>query len=459
MPRPPTPEEADELFREKFQKVQSPIKAPLDDGTLQEISRLVFQDDRWPTAQRQLAMKDLGREQALKMLQEGARLYGFWPNLAQETLEALVSQVMEEETTSRGLQQWMESNPIKSDLGCIVPKPQKDTKSASSQSFKSGRSGFSGPKMEATDTFATSRWSAEETTGVEVLRFIPAEKLPKAATILIQPTSGLPDWKGHMVSPNYFRVINASIHIIVFLGCAAYAMDLVTNKYPQASLMFSWPIFFARLGGMACAVWTALLFLSMSRSILTIASRFLPRRGRSFWFTFLDCHKDLHIEAGKALVFYSGVHIVGHCIGTVPGMLQKDVAELNEMLGCAQEDPPYIAEWDLSIFHWPQCPMTEADKPMTFTEALFMTMPGLTGFFLVLVLVAIAITSRHKFRAQSFEFFWKLHNVAIFLWPILLFLHGSQGWIGIGIPLVIVVSGLPIVLYALTRVARMLRWC
>lgn len=34
--------------------------------------------------------------------------------------------------------------------------------------------------MEATDTFATSRWSAEETTGVEVLRFIPAEKLPKA---------------------------------------------------------------------------------------------------------------------------------------------------------------------------------------------------------------------------------------------------------------------------------------
>ena len=33
-----------------------------------------------------------------------------------------------------------------------------------------------------------------------------------------------------MVSPNYFRVINASIHIIVFLGCAAYAMDLVTNK-------------------------------------------------------------------------------------------------------------------------------------------------------------------------------------------------------------------------------------
>ena len=28
---------------------------------------------------------------------------------------------------------------------------------------------------------------------------------------------------------------------------------------------------------------------------------------------------------------------MGHCIGTVPGMLQKDVAELNAMLGCAQD--------------------------------------------------------------------------------------------------------------------------
>lgn len=54
--------------------------------------------------------------------------------------------------------------------------------------------------------------------------------------------------------------------------------------------------------------------------------------------------------------------------------------------------------WKVAIMSRPQ-----ADKPMTFTEALFMTMPGLTGFFLVLVLVAIAITSRHKFRAQSFD--------------------------------------------------------
>ena len=38
-----------------------------------------------------------------------------------------------------------------------------------------------------------------------------------------------------MVSPNYFRVINASIHVVVFVGCAAYALDLVTNKGPSGN--------------------------------------------------------------------------------------------------------------------------------------------------------------------------------------------------------------------------------
>ena len=132
-----------------------------------------------------------------------------------------------------------------------------------------------------------------------------------------------------------------------------------------------------------------------------------------------------------------------------------------------QEDPPYLLHWDLSIFHWPSCPLKEAwllgcllnpswvektcatrglmctqvssvffpwgwskniqnvqgpqyisippghfrvsarptnrwpsQKPSS--EALFLTMPGLTGFFLVVVLAVVAVTSRHKFRARSF---------------------------------------------------------
>eukprot|EP00439_Symbiodinium_sp_Y106_P041767 s3994_g5.t1 len=102
--------------------------------------------------------------------------------------------------------------------------------------------------------------------------------------------------------------------------------------------------------------------------------------------------------------------------------------------------------------------MTDEEKPMNFTEALFLTLPGLTGFLLILVLGVVAWTSRHRFRAARFEMFWNLHNVAIVSWPILLFFHGSQGWIGIGIPLVVVVVSLPILAYAFSRVARLLRY-
>mmetsp|Transcript_18909 Transcript_18909/g.43975 ORF Transcript_18909/g.43975 Transcript_18909/m.43975 type:complete len:955 (+) Transcript_18909:90-2954(+) len=268
----------------------------------------------------------------------------------------------------------------------------------------------------------------------------------------------VPDWKGHFASPDYVRFIRALFHGTILIISAAYALDVVSNKYTDAMDMFSWPIFFARLGGMACALWTAILFLSMSRTLHTFLARLLPKTGRNFWFTFLDSHKDIHIMAGKALMIYAGIHVLAHSIGTVPGILQKDVEELNELLGCAQADPPYVAEWDLSFLHWPRCPLRESDVPRTFTEALFLTMPGLTGVLLVLVLLGVGYTSSSRFRAQSFDWFWTFHNFMICAWPLLLFLHGSQGWIGVGIPLVILAVLIPIFFYLSSRIARVLRY-
>ena len=45
---------------------------------------------------------------------------------------------------------------------------------------------------------------------------------------------------------------------------------------------------------------------------------------------------------------------------------------------------------------------------MNFTEALFLTMPGFTGFLLVLVLGLLFLTSLQKFRSERFEAgFWQ----------------------------------------------------
>ncbi|CAJ1351929.1 unnamed protein product [Effrenium voratum] len=428
-----------------------PEASELEAKALQRIGHF---DDRWERAVAELRKEPgWGLAGALQLLRAGAEAYGFW-SLSDEVLRGLAGQLVGEECLSLGLQQWLQeqsprprpSNVSAPDISGVVPKSETEESEVPMT-------------VRRMTTIATSRFggSAEtcaETDGIDTQRFA-LQNLTKAHT---KPGQMLPDWRAHFVSPNYFLRVNLGMQTLVFVASAAYALDLVLNKYPKAMEMFSWPIFFARLGGMGCAICTALLFLSMSRAVLSGLSRCLPRSNRTFWFTFLDSQKDLHIEAGKALVFYSVLHVVGHCIGTVPGILQKSAEELNALLGCAQEDPPYMAAWDLSFLHWPHCPLTEADKPMNFTEALFLTMPGVTGAVLCVLLGVVGLSSRSRFRAQHFDAFWNLHNFTIALWPPLLFLHGSQGWIGVGMPLVVVVAALPMACYALSRLGRLLRY-
>ncbi|CAE7536273.1 noxC [Symbiodinium natans] len=433
--------------------------APLDEATLDKIEGLVFKDDRWERALKHLnAEPGWGKEAATQLLRRGAETFGFW-QLPDEALNGLVGQLLQAAPKpSTGIRQWTQEWAKGQSMGdlepagplnCVVPVDSYRTAATSMTDNE--------PRVHVSRTIATSRFSHTPTSdgiGIETDRFATNRVLRGSKTKMLD----LPDWTGHFINTSYLRMISYGLHLLVFLSCLGYASDLITNKYPNAVTLFSWPIFFARLGGMACAIYSALLFLSMSRGLLSLLSRCLPKHGRNLWFTFLDSHKDLHIECGKALVFYSALHTVGHCIGTVPGVLQKSAEELNALLGCAQEDPPYVMHLDLSIFHWPRCPLLASEKPMNFTEALFLTLPGLTGFLLILVLGVVAWTSRHRYRAARFEVFWNLHNVAIVSWPVLLFFHGSQGWIGIGVPLVLVVVSLPILFYAVSRIARLLRY-
>lgn len=395
---------------------------------------MVFQDHRLEEALQLLRGREgWGRSAAKEVLLQGAKSLGFW-RLPDESLGSLVDQLLGAKPgPSYALQQWAAE--------------WTDTTVA-----RNGKS----------DNSLAARLNSKDIAGsVETHRFAPEVDMDvdmsNAPRSFQKPHSIVPDWRGHFVSPNYFRCWNIGIHFVVFGLSAAYASDLVIDKYPDAVKLFSWPIWFARLGGMATSIWSALLFLTTSRAMLSSTSRCLPKWA-SVLITFLDSHKDFHIEAGKALCLYSSIHVTGHTIGTVPGVMQKSVAELNRLLGCAQDDPPWLVDLDLSQLYWPMCPLTEENKPKTFTEALFLTVPGVTGAVLTGMLALIAFTSRQSFRSKHFECFWNLHNVAIFTWPIILFFHGSQGWVGVGIPLVVIVSALPITTYAIGRIARLLRY-
>jgi ferredoxin-NADP reductase len=77
---------------------------------------------------------------------------------------------------------------------------------------------------------------------------------------------------------------------------------------------------------------------------------------------------------------------------------------------------------------------------------------------LSLVLAGVAYTGKQKGRKENFDRFIYLHNVLVIIWPILLFLHGSQGWIGVGFPLVVFTSTIPVLAYAFDRTTRALRY-
>jgi len=247
------------------------------------------------------------------------------------------------------------------------------------------------------------------------------------------------------------------LHVLVFGIGLAYAFKVVLDMYPEAIDNFGWPVFFARMGGMMAACWTGIMYWTMARGFLSELYAFT--RGTSVLVAPLDGHRDLHVMSGMALCATAVEHTVAHMIGTVPGIMKaKDASELNAVIGCANKATTkgYIDGVNFGFLQWPACPFEEV--PRTIEEVLFKTVPGLTGVLLLALLWAMYYTGNDHMRKKNFDLFWYIHNVGIILWPVLLFIHGTNGWIGVGFPLVAFTAFLPIALFAWDRIGRGLRY-
>eukprot|EP00438_Fugacium_kawagutii_P001961 Skav210029 [mRNA] locus=scaffold706:53310:55582:+ [translate_table: standard] len=241
------------------------------------------------------------------------------------------------------------------------------------------------------------------------------------------------------------RAVKVLVQLVIFLLSIWYAVDVTQNKYPKAIETFSGYVFVARFAGFACALETGLLYGSMARYWLSMLSRWV--RPRHWVFVLvkasLEAHQDAHVEAGVATILYGSLHAGCHLLGTVPALQEKSAEELNDVIGCAQENPPFWLHLTRKLLQWPSCPLDEETKPQTFLEVIFMTMPAVTGLLLGSLLLLLGITScfrhekgREKIRCNfDYKWFKRAHLLAIWLWPVLLFLHGSQQWLGIGTPL------------------------
>jgi len=93
----------------------------------------------------------------------------------------------------------------------------------------------------------------------------------------------------------------------------------------------------------------------------------------------------------------------------------------------------------------------------TFWEVIS-SMPALSGVALLIILGVGGWFGRRKMRSANYSKFRFTHQILAVLWPIFLFLHGSNNWVGIGIPLIIpfAVAVLPWIFDVLRRVEA--RW-
>lgn len=218
-------------------------------------------------------------------------------------------------------------------------------------------------------------------------------------------------------------------------------------------------IYLARGCGMGTAVVTALLYISMARGFLTFLSNIVRTDGRIC--SMLDAHKELHIFFGRMLGWYAIAHCFGHCMSTVITIMQthdslEELDELNSILGCSNPENKSFWFWGQAHLTWPTCPITVQYKYVE--EVFFMTTIGLSGVLLCILLTVVAYLSSKRARSQDFERFWYLHNVAIVLWPVLMYIHGSNAWVGVGVPLIVFTTTIPLIAYATDRVFRRVRF-
>jgi len=163
-----------------------------------------------------------------------------------------------------------------------------------------------------------------------------------------------------------------------------------------------------------------------------------PMRGRWAAWVF-DGSVSFHKHAGWCLIFDSAVHSIAHMICTVPAIVGADATQLNNVFKCANPDHEgYIVKGlPFRGLTWPKCPFDESKTGGNFRgKEVWASWPALTGLIMIVLLVLLGYTARPAVRKRNWELFMYFHQFMIFAWPVLLFFHGVNQWLGVGIPLI-----------------------
>lgn len=370
-----------------------------------ELDEATFKDLRWEKALKHL--QSHGPNQKIRvqdcqdLLREGAQAFGLW-HLPNPSLQALTKHVLgAQPEVSSALRVWIDAQAAKHppEHAEVLPSNRKSRTVASIE-------------------------SQEVKAQIE-----NAQKTRSQAFGLLSSA----------------RKQKAVLCLLIAGACSCF---VVSQCNKEIIAVFGGFLVIARWTGFATLLFTAVLFLTMSRTLLNVLYRLTPAHWRLC--RVLDSHTALHIFSGQMMSLCAVLHVAAHLLSTCSAIEREPVDKLNQVLKCANEDDRSSFKEAFSS-SFPPCPL---QRNLSLSELMFGTTAGLSGLGLFAIIMALGFTSRSAKRHANFELFYYVHMAGTSLWLILLFVHGMQGWFGAWMPLVIPVCALPACFVAYDKIHR-----
>jgi hypothetical protein len=134
--------------------------------------------------------------------------------------------------------------------------------------------------------------------------------------------------------------------------------------------------------------------------------------GRKFHVLF-DHQVTFHRMCGYLMCFYGCVHVLGHMFGSIWFLsAETNLEKRNAMIRIKK--------------------FTTVE---TYTELLFFSLPGASGWILLIILLILGVTASERCRDKRFQCFAKMHLICAPIFFITLFIHGMDFWFNWGFPL------------------------
>jgi len=207
---------------------------------------------------------------------------------------------------------------------------------------------------------------------------------------------------------------HAGIGIIIFYSqfCGIVYATYLKLRFPKMyEFMGPW-VLVSRGEAMSIIVLSCMMVLLMTRGFITWCHNICK------WSTILqnmvEKHALMHQWCGILLPVCAVLHVLGHFKGSIPAIINEtDEKKINEVF-------TYGTKIKFNFNTW---------------HGALACYPAITGYVLIVLLIAFWSFSNEWVRRKNFELFHYPHLLLIVAWAAGLWAHGARQWLGCGVPL------------------------